>query len=248
MPKQLAGAMDLVVDSWKLYVKNWQQTTKISIWILYFGLAEFIIYLFSKFVPEIGLLLIPTALALTVVSIWISLRLMLATLKLADGKSIGDQKADMDKAWDLFLPTIWVGILQFLVIMGGLFLLIIPGIFLSIALSFSQISLIDRGRRGLSALGASRDLVRGRWWSVLWRLMFGSIAFGLLVLVAQIAVMAIFAILVGPSNFMTLMQSENPDPLFSGTISLLNSILQAATLPLIFGYQVKLYRALQKSE
>lgn len=248
MPKKLVGAMDLVVDSWKFFMENWQQTTKISIWILYFGLAEFIIYLFSKFVPEIGILLIPTALALTVVSIWISLRLMLATLKLADGKSIGDQKADMKKAWGLFWPTIWVGILQFLVIMGGLLLLVIPGIFLSIALSFSQLSLIDRGRHGLAALSASRDLVRGRWWPVLWRLLFGSFAFGLLVMLVQTVVIGIFAVLIGPSNFMALMQSENPDPLFSGTLSLLNSILQAASIPLFFGYQVKLYRALLKSE
>ncbi|MBI5655004.1 hypothetical protein HZC53_05140 [Candidatus Uhrbacteria bacterium] len=248
MPKQLPGAWELVMDSWRLFTANWNQTIKISIWLLYFGLAEFAIYLLSIFTPTAGFLLMPLGLAMGVVSIWISIRLMLATLKLADKKSLGDPAADNSRAWDLFLPLVWIGILEFLIVMGGFLLLIIPGIFLSVALSFSQLILVEKDKRGLEALSASRELVKGRWWSTFWRIVLGSIVFGFAILGIQILVLGIFAVLVGPSNFISLMQSENPDPLFSGTISLLSTILQAATLPLFFSYNVKLYRALQKSE
>ncbi len=53
-----------------------------------------------------------------------------------------------------------------LVVVGGYVLLLIPGIILSLVLIFSRFAYVKEGKKGLSALLRSRDLVKGNWWQV----------------------------------------------------------------------------------
>ena len=83
-----------------------------------------------------------------------------------------------------FWPFVWVVILQALAVMGAFVMLIIPGIWLGIALSFTAFIFVIEGRRGIDALRQSKDYVKGYWWAVLGR----SLLLELVYLVALIVI------------------------------------------------------------
>jgi hypothetical protein len=59
---------------------------------------------------------------------------------------------------------LWVSLLYVICLAVGFILLIVPGIYLMVALSVSVPALILEGHKGTKALGRSRDLIKGRWW------------------------------------------------------------------------------------
>lgn len=241
MPRQLPGVIDLIKDSWTLFTTTWNDSVKISIWFLYFGLVNFLLFFLQKFSPAATTLLsIPVSLAIGIVAYWVGVRLMRAMLQLESGKKIDFSKEESMRTWNLLLPNLWVGILQMLIVLGGTVLFIIPGIYLGVALSFAQLFVIDQGLRGMKALGASRDLIKGRWWGTAWRLFATGIIFGLGVSIATGIVFSAMTMIAGPAEAL----AKNPDPLFLGTRVLFTSIIQAAVLPLFVGLHVKIYRAL----
>ncbi len=248
MPKPLAGAWSLIADTWKFFLDTWNQTTKISIWFLYFGLADFACNVGVKFFPPLAWLLLLLDLAFAVVSLWVSLRLMLVMLKLEQGQTPSDAQGDADKAWKLIWPLALVAIFQTLIMFGCFLLFIVPGIYFAIVLSFSQICLVDQDKRGMQALAASRDLVRGRWWAVLWRELAGMLFFGIGLLALLLLIFMLLGLVTGQARMLMFLQSPTPDPLFSGTTDLIQSMLQAAFIPLFLGFNIKLYRLLQKTK
>ncbi len=60
----------------------------------------------------------------------------------------------------------WIYVLTALIVYGGIFLLIVPGIIVTVLTFFAPYVYLKEGKRGLSALMRSRELVRGRWWTV----------------------------------------------------------------------------------
>lgn len=63
-----------------------------------------------------------------------------------------------------FLPMFAMSLLYGLAVMAGTILLIIPGIFLSIAFILGHIALITENRGPIDALGRSWELVKNNWW------------------------------------------------------------------------------------
>jgi hypothetical protein len=88
-------------------------------------------------------------------------------------------------AFSRFLPLIWVGILTFFAVVGGLILLIIPGILISLRLTFSPTVVVVEGVKGRGALGRS------------WRLSKGLMGKIFLILVLSFLLIAIVQLLVG---------------------------------------------------
>lgn len=66
-----------------------------------------------------------------------------------------------------FLPLLLMSILYGLAILAGLILLIIPGIFISIAFFYCNIALVTENRGPIDALGRSWELVKNNWWRTL---------------------------------------------------------------------------------
>jgi hypothetical protein len=60
--------------------------------------------------------------------------------------------------------VIWVSILFGLGLFAGLLLLVVPGIFVTVAWSIATPVLLAENLRGTKAIRRSRALVRGRWW------------------------------------------------------------------------------------
>ena len=63
--------------------------------------------------------------------------------------------------------VLWISILAFLFILGGLILFIIPGIIIAIFLTVVIPALLFENKRGAEALGRSWNLVKGHFWHVL---------------------------------------------------------------------------------
>lgn len=82
-----------------------------------------------------------------------------------------------------FFPAIGTTILLNIAVGLGILLFIIPGIYLTVAFSFAML-LVVRGSGPIESLRHSRELVRGRWWAVLGRMLVISIITALLMLPA----------------------------------------------------------------
>jgi hypothetical protein len=70
---------------------------------------------------------------------------------------------------------LWIGILSSLIVFGGLFLLLIPGIIFSYWFFFSSMIIVFENEKGMDALLKSREYARGHWWGLVGRSLFISI-------------------------------------------------------------------------
>jgi len=66
-----------------------------------------------------------------------------------------------------FGSLLWLAILAGLVTAVGFLALILPGIYLIVALSVASPVVVIEGHRGIVAIQRSRSLVKGRWWATL---------------------------------------------------------------------------------
>ena len=87
------------------------------------------------------------------------------------------------RIWSVLLVSVLVG----LATVGGLILLVIPGIYIGVRLAVSIEALVVEGRRGTQAMGRSWELVGGHWWH----------AFGTL-LVAWLLIGVVNAVITAP--------------------------------------------------
>jgi hypothetical protein len=78
-----------------------------------------------------------------------------------------------------FHSILWVTILGTIIAVLGLFLLIIPGIYLYVCFAVAVPVLLTEGVKGRKALGRSRRLVRGRWWGTFGVVFLGAILVGI---------------------------------------------------------------------
>ncbi|MEM9909114.1 MAG: hypothetical protein AAF921_29305 [Cyanobacteria bacterium P01_D01_bin.44] len=137
------------------------------------------------------------------------------TLNLGESLSIAFQKAGY-----LILATL----LLLVIMMPAFFLLVIPGIYLSVKLFATQYAVIFEDKSPIDALASSWELTKGQWWPI-----FGTIfLIGLVLIIPIILVSLIFA----QSSF---------GPLLTNLISLL--ITPVLVLALLF-----VYKSLQGSQ
>ena len=97
------------------------------------------------------------------------------------------------------MPLIVLSILYVLGLIIPFILLILPGIWLSVAWSVSYPALLAEGLRGIAALGRSFKLVSGRWWPT-----FGAL---LVMYLIVLVISAILGVLLGAA-FVASLDSE----------------------------------------
>lgn len=93
---------------------------------------------------------------------------LVCLMKLKDKKDITVQDffwafSDMNRFLQLVILNICVGFL----IVAGFICLIIPGIYVSVAIGFSSTYFVIRNQDAIEAIKASFRIVNGRWWQVL---------------------------------------------------------------------------------
>ncbi|HSX14889.1 MAG TPA: hypothetical protein VLE72_03215 [Candidatus Saccharimonadales bacterium] len=111
------------------------------------------------------------ALIIGLIFVAISLWIQVAVIYAVDGS---EDQPDVSKllvrSWPMVLPMLLVAILAGLAVLGGLILLIVPGIIFGVWFAFSSYTLVLENQRGTEALKASKALVSGRWGTVFGRL------------------------------------------------------------------------------
>ena len=97
------------------------------------------------------------------VIVWIlsTMALTMAAHKTSDGQVIGVWES-YNLSMGLFWKYIWTSILYLLIILGGMFLLIIPGIIWGIRYIFAPYLVIMEGIGGREALSRSKAITKGR--------------------------------------------------------------------------------------
>lgn len=167
---------DLFKVSWGIYQRRW-----LTLLLIMLAGGMLTLVAFAAF-PAVGFgltLLLPQTKGILVLLGWI-VGMVAGTV--AMGMSTGayfysvvdehmDFKTAFQNGWRRALPFAWIFTLVGFIVYGGFFLLLIPGLIFMVWFFFAPLVLAEEDLRGMSALIKSRELVRGRFWPVLGRLM-----------------------------------------------------------------------------
>jgi hypothetical protein len=166
--KPLISITELLERSWGHVHTHANILMKRSSWFIALALASFALHGIAYALPDTvspGLRLLDGIFVQLVGSTWVTMRLTQALL----AQETGLAKIDTFSG-KLLGSYLLVTILAGLATLGGSAILLFPGIWLGVALSFAQLILLESNVRGTQALAQSADLVKGRWWATFVRL------------------------------------------------------------------------------
>jgi len=167
--KKLSSPIKLIKDSLTIFFEKKNLLYFVSIYLL---LVPFqIIFYFQgdvKSAPLVGAIVLVNILYLVIYLL--TLAAGISAIKRVVAKDLLDIKETYVFAWKNLWKFSILVTLVFLATLGGVLLLIVPGIIFGIWLSFSNFVFIDKGLGVKASMGKSRELVRGKFWAVLWRL------------------------------------------------------------------------------
>ena len=171
----LLSVKQVTVQTWQQYLHHFVRFFEVSAWLL---VVPFF-YLLTVYVLSHPSVPAPLAImswvngafviAQGIVTLWITIRSALLTLahNPSEEKAIATHPSI---GWREVPGYFWMCVLCTLAVIGGLFVGILPGIWLTLALSLSLFPFLDEKRTGLQAMARSMQLIKHRWWSVLLRL------------------------------------------------------------------------------
>ncbi len=129
-----------------------------------------------------------------------------------------------------FFPSIWVHVLIFLVIFGGLILFIIPGVIAMMYILLVYVLLIANNERGLNALVKSTKMISGVWWAVTLRILLLVLVLGIALGIAEAVVSGLFS-----------------NTLYPLLLKAITSAFEAVTTFIFCVATVQIYRSREKS-
>lgn len=238
----LSSPLDIVKKSWQIYTANFLIFLNVTVWLiipaLLLGLLNYIdIKLGQAFLNySVPSYLILSALSY-VISLWANIVLIRLTFKSLKGEAV-ERRALFRNAWRNTPSYLWVAVLMSVTSFVGTLFFIVPGIIFTVWFFFGGVIFVLEGTRGMAALQASKQLVRGKFWPVLGRLVG---TYGLYLL--------IISLLIGAALYLlSYLTSTAPGPeFFNWPIDLYSRLLFILTLPLTTGFTVVLYNDLKES-
>lgn len=234
----MTSPLDLLHASWRMYRDHARLFVGYASWLLLTYAAIVLMSLIPESGPQLGTALL-VEVADLVLWMWMAVIMTLLAVSLASGKEPDTAKLPTD-AWKLLWPFVLVGILQGLVTLGGFLLLVVPGLIFLVWYSFAQQALLIDGKRGLEAMTASRDLCRGRFFTVAWYLFLG--------LFVTSAAMILFIAVVFLS--LSAITGTNIETVFGADAPLWADVTVTVTdifvMPLLYIYWVLTYLELKK--
>lgn len=230
---------DLLRASFLLYRTHAKLFVGYASWLL----LSYAAIVLATLIPNEGLRLgagLAAGLADGVLWLWIGVIMIVLARQLAVGKEV-DTNVVPWYALSVLGSFAWVGLLQALVVAGGILLLVIPGLVFLVWFGFAPQALLLDGKKGLDALTASRELSRGRFWTAALYQLGGPILCGMIyLLVLSLA----FAILVSLTQTpVDVLFGENP-PLWADMLGTIGNIF---LLPMLSIYGVLAYGEMKKS-
>jgi hypothetical protein len=184
----LISAGDIIKSSWELFAKNWR---KLLVYMALLLLPSVVLSILgvislymSAYMPSstisTSIVIALVGAASVVFTLWTAIAFAKVLYNCLKNLAVGEWKSVYSSSSGLIWPVIYTSFLVSLIVMGGTLLFIIPGIIFMIWYSFSFYAVVFEGKTWMQALSASKSLVVGRWWSILWRLFLPGFVFGLL--------------------------------------------------------------------
>lgn len=226
---------------------------EVSLWLLLFPLLSLLVaFTVAPFSLDIAtILFVVFALVDALFTTWVMVRLIrlcFAQNPAEEGRIV----TNLHLGWELFVPMIWVHILTLFAVLGGSVLLFFPGLWLGVLFAFAPLLVVDSNVRGIKALAASAELVKGRWWPTFWRILAGGFFFLLLIIVSLWALSLFIGLFTGAGAIQSLLNLSVEQTAYTvesfrmETISiLLNRLPEALFLPVFYLFLTKLYRILK---
>lgn len=115
--------------------------------------------------PTVAETAIPLAVSYLVTTPLITGMIIYALLQAAGGQ-VPSTRGSITAGLDVFAPVFLAVIIAAAGIAAGLFVFILPGVYLAVRWYFVAQAVVIDGRRGPDALARSGELVRGQWWRV----------------------------------------------------------------------------------
>ncbi len=190
MDQSLISPSEVFTRTWHEGKKYLGTDIKEALGFVGIALLSFALAVISFYVPDslrLALRVVDVVLLQIVGTTWITLRLTAAILAERQGKKLSPLTLS---ALGSFLL---ISILSGLATAGGTLVFVLPGIWLTGALAFAGYSFLDEGRTGRQALARSAQLVSGRWWSMVARIILP----GFLILALSLIASSIVEVLVG---------------------------------------------------
>lgn len=184
----LIKAGDIISKSIVLYRENWKLFfSYIGLFFIPTSFYQIIVTVAGDRLETTGgtIVLVLLTLLMVLINIWLSIAFIRTIADLYTGQAPKNIKTELLHAKPVFWPSIVASILAGLIIIVGTFLLVIPGIIFSIWYAFVFYAVILDKKGATESLKESKNLVVGRWWSVLWRLLAPGVVFGLLTIIIQ---------------------------------------------------------------
>lgn len=193
---------DWISQSWEVYKKLWK---RLLLLVLLNYLAMIPLGIIAVIFVILGVLnakglfsptmIVSIVIAVIIAFVYVSITsslisiMMILTIKKRD-EAVGI-KALLQEAWSKLWAYWYVSFLVGFLIMGGLFLFIIPWIIFAVWFSFATFVFLFEGKKGMDALIVSREYVRGRWLGIFGR----GILIGLLMLLVTYVPTIVFMLL-----------------------------------------------------
>lgn len=173
----------LLKSSWSLFKNSWKTLVTIVVIPSLLNLVSGLLY--QTKMPVLVIFGVIISIAAGILSVVMTIALINAIHSLSGNPSAvisikGIYKSGFGYFWSVVLISIIVGLSS----LGSFMLLVVPGIIISIYVTFSAYALVIDGKKGFSAVTESYSLVKGRWMTVFGRL----IILGLCVLGIQLIV------------------------------------------------------------
>jgi hypothetical protein len=173
------------------------------------------------------------------VMVWIlsTMALMMAAHRTSDGEAIGVWES-YDLSMRLFWRYIWTSILYILIVLGGVFLFIIPGIIWGTRYVFAPYVVLIEGTCGREALSRSKALTKDRLLSIFGR----ELVLGLLFFLVITIPLALLILLVGLSFGEPFIGFSEPKPEWAQSIELFGRIISEGLFVI---FNVLLFKSLR---
>lgn len=164
----------LLRNSWKAYARNWRLWTSlvlplVALLVLYVAVATLLAGDTSGVrTLELSIAERNKSLALAIVTILAAIavvRLFLNAAIWTADKSLKGEKTSFREAYQIaikfFWPSLGVAVLRALIVIGGLILLIVPGIIWAMRYSLATQIVVLEGKNGWEAMTKSKELTKG---------------------------------------------------------------------------------------
>lgn len=186
-------------------------------WLLLFGLLAGLATNISigQTVPVSDAVMISVNTLGGLVAIFVGIPLSMGVVKAHLVASRGEKPTWSDLGY-AFGPRYWsslgLGVLSALIVIGGLILLILPGIYLAVKLAFAPVRWVEDGLGAVDAIKASFEDVKGRWWNVFGLALMGFLLFlaGLVALVVGVFVSMVLVSQMTVVYWRALAENEAP--------------------------------------